>query len=58
MKDRCGHDNDSRNKCYKFPLLSYERRQNIFNTVRVQIGAEQPHWNWCAQHITEVSLLL
>ena len=58
MKDRFDQNEESRNKCYKCPLLSDERRQDIFNTVRVQIEAEQPCWNWYAQHITEVSLLL
>ena len=58
MKERCGHDDESTKKCFKCPLLSDERRRDIFNTVRVEIGAERPRWNWYAQHITEVSLLL
>ena len=57
MKERCAHTEDQGSKAFKCHLLTEERRQEIFQSVRVDSNGEQPRWNWYAQHIKEVGAL-
>ena len=57
MKERCAHTEEHGTKTFKCHLLTEERRQEIFQSVRVDSNGEQPRWNWYAQHIKEVGAL-